>query len=54
MQQPNVEAQRARVAAKAGPALYLAKLFGSNDTEAVVRVGYTELSPTRFRDFWRD
>jgi hypothetical protein len=38
VQRANVEAQRARVTAEAGPALYLAKLFGSDDTEAVVRV----------------
>jgi hypothetical protein len=31
-------AQRARITTEAGPALYLAKLFGSNDTEAVVRL----------------
>jgi hypothetical protein len=28
----------ARVSAEAGPTLYLAKLFGSNDTEVVVRL----------------
>jgi hypothetical protein len=38
VQEANVDAQRARVTAEAGPALYLAKLFGSNDTEAVVRL----------------
>jgi hypothetical protein len=38
VQEANVEAQRARVTAEAGPALYLAKLFGSNDTEAIVRL----------------
>jgi hypothetical protein len=38
VQQADIEAQRARVTAEAGPALYLAKLFGSNDTEAIVRV----------------
>jgi hypothetical protein len=38
VQQADVDAQRARVTAEAGPALYLAKLFGSNDTEAVVRL----------------
>ena len=38
VQQANVEAQRARITAEVGPALYLAKLFGSNDTEAVVRL----------------
>jgi hypothetical protein len=38
VQQADVDAQRARVIAEAGPALYLAKLFGSNDTEAVVRL----------------
>jgi hypothetical protein len=38
VQRANVDAQRARVTAEAGPALYLAKLFGSNDTEAVVRL----------------
>jgi hypothetical protein len=37
VQQANVDAQRARVTAEAGPALYLAKLFGSNNTEAMVR-----------------
>jgi hypothetical protein len=34
----NVEAQRAPVTTEAGSALYLAKLFGSDDTEAVVRL----------------
>jgi hypothetical protein len=29
VQQAKVEAQRARISAEAGPALYLAKLFGS-------------------------
>jgi hypothetical protein len=38
VQQVNVNAQRARITAEAGPALYLAKLFGSNDTEAMVRL----------------
>jgi hypothetical protein len=38
VQQASVDAQRASVTAEAGPALYLAKLFGSNDTEAVVRL----------------
>jgi hypothetical protein len=38
VQQASVEARRARVTAEAGPALYLARLFGSNDTEAVVRL----------------
>jgi hypothetical protein len=38
VQQANVDAQRARVTAEARPALYLAKLFASNDTEAVVRL----------------
>jgi hypothetical protein len=38
MQQANVEAQRARVTAEASPAFYLAKLFGSDDTETVVRL----------------
>jgi hypothetical protein len=38
LQQANVQAQRARVTAEAGPALYLAKLFGSNDTEGMVRL----------------
>jgi hypothetical protein len=33
-----VEARRARVAGEAGPALYLARLFGSDDTEATVRL----------------
>jgi hypothetical protein len=37
VQDAGVEAQRARVTAEAGPALYLAKLFGSDDTEAIVR-----------------
>jgi hypothetical protein len=40
VQQADVDAQRARVTAEAGPALYLAKLFGSNDTEAIVRVDH--------------
>jgi hypothetical protein len=38
VQQANVNAQRTRITAEAGPALYLAKLFGSNDTEATVRL----------------
>jgi hypothetical protein len=38
VQQVNVDAQRARVTAEAGPAQYLAKLFGSDDTEAMVRL----------------
>jgi hypothetical protein len=38
VQQANVDARRARVTAEAGPALYLAKLFGSNDTEGMVRL----------------
>jgi hypothetical protein len=33
-----IEAQRARVAGEAGPALYLARLFGSDDTESTVRI----------------
>ena len=37
VQEVNVNAQRARVTAEAGPALY-PKLFGSDDTEAVVRL----------------
>lgn len=38
VQQANLEAQRARITADVGPALDLAKLFGSDDTEAVVRL----------------
>jgi hypothetical protein len=38
VQQASVDARHARGTAEAGPALYLAKLFGSNDTEAVVRL----------------
>jgi hypothetical protein len=38
VQQASVEAQRAGVTVEAGPALYLAKLFGSNDTEALLRL----------------
>jgi len=38
VEQANVEAKRARVAGEAGPALYVAKLFGSDDTEATVRL----------------
>jgi hypothetical protein len=38
VQQANVDAQRARVTAEAGPVLYLAKPFGSNDTEAVAQL----------------
>jgi hypothetical protein len=33
-----IGAQRGRITAEASPALYLAKLFGSNDTEAMVRL----------------
>jgi hypothetical protein len=38
VQEAHVDAQRARITAEAGPALYLATLFGSNDTKAVVRL----------------
>jgi hypothetical protein len=38
IQQADIDAQRARVTAEAGPALYLAKLFGSDDMEAMVRL----------------
>jgi hypothetical protein len=38
VQQANVNAQRARVTAETGPALHLAKLFGSGDTEGTVRL----------------
>jgi len=38
VQEANVGAQRARIAAEAGSALYLAKLVGSKDTEAAVRL----------------
>jgi hypothetical protein len=38
VQQANVEGQRARITAVAGAALCLAKLFGSDDTEAMARV----------------
>lgn len=34
----NVEALRARITTEAGPALYLAKLFGSDDTKAMLRL----------------
>jgi hypothetical protein len=37
VEQANVDAQRAKVTSESGPALYLAKLFGSDDTEAMVR-----------------
>jgi hypothetical protein len=43
-----VEAQRASVTAEAGPALYLGKLFGSNDTQAVVRLITALLVLVRF------
>jgi hypothetical protein len=38
VQEANVDAQRARVTAEAGPALYLAKLFNVGDPEAMVRL----------------
>jgi hypothetical protein len=38
VQQANVDVQRARVTAEAGPALYLAKLLNVGDPEAMVRV----------------
>jgi hypothetical protein len=36
--QAGILARRATVAAEVGPALYLAKLFGSDDSEAMVRL----------------
>jgi hypothetical protein len=38
VQQAKIDAQRGRITAEAGLARYLAKLFGSDDTEAVVRL----------------
>jgi hypothetical protein len=38
VQQAEIEAQRVRIAADAGPARYLAQLFGSNDTEGAIRM----------------
>jgi hypothetical protein len=38
VEQAGIDARRSRVASEAGPALYLAKLFGSDDTEGVVRM----------------
>jgi hypothetical protein len=38
VEQAGIEARRARVASDSGPALYLAKLFRSNDTEGAVRI----------------
>jgi hypothetical protein len=38
VEQASVEARRVRIASEAGPALYLAKLFGSDDTEGTVRL----------------
>lgn len=38
VEQADVEAKRARIAGEAGPALYVAKLFGSDDTEGTVRL----------------
>lgn len=38
VEQAGIEAQRASVANETGPALYLAKLFGSDDTEGTVRL----------------
>ncbi len=37
VQQASFEAHRARITAEGGPALYLAKLFGSDATEAMIR-----------------
>jgi hypothetical protein len=38
VEQAGVEARRVRVANESGPALYLAKLFGSDNTEGTVRL----------------
>jgi hypothetical protein len=38
VEEAGITGQRARVANEAGPALYLAKLFGSEDTEGTVRL----------------
>lgn len=38
VEQADVEARRVRVASESGPALYLAKLFGSDNTEGMVRL----------------
>jgi hypothetical protein len=38
VEQASIEARRGRVASDAGPALYLAKLVGSNDSESMVRL----------------
>jgi hypothetical protein len=40
VQEANVDAQRARVTAEAGPALYLAKLFGSKRHRSRSAVDY--------------
>jgi hypothetical protein len=37
-QRAAIEARRARVASESGPALYIAKLFGSDNTEGMVRL----------------
>lgn len=38
VEQAGIEARRSRVASESGPALYLARLFGSDDTEGMVRL----------------
>jgi hypothetical protein len=38
VQQADIEMHRQQVAAEVGPALYLAKLFGSDDVEAAIRL----------------
>jgi hypothetical protein len=38
VEQAGIEAPRTRIAGEVGPALYLAKLFGSDDTEAAARL----------------
>jgi hypothetical protein len=38
VQQANLEAQHARMTAEAGPALYLAKPFGSTDRDGMARL----------------
>ncbi|HEY2535317.1 MAG TPA: hypothetical protein VGJ20_46750 [Xanthobacteraceae bacterium] len=51
---PTFEAQRARITAEASPALNLAKLFGSNDTEAMVRLITALLVPDTSSDKLRE
>jgi hypothetical protein len=47
VQQANLETQRARLAVDSGPALYLPKLFGSDNAEPMVRLITARCSAAR-------